>query len=102
MYELLNELSFACLSVAAVVLLPKSPGTLMDGNVENSAMHPNPTANGRPSGQRGRKPGRRKTKAVGSWSQKSSLLKPAGLQSTKEPEPVKFPKKRGPKPGSRV
>lgn len=89
-------------SFAAVVLLPKNPGTLTDGSVENSAMHPNLTANGRPSGQRGRQPGRRKTKEVGSWSQKSSLLRPAGLHSTKEPEPVKFPKKRGPKPGSRV
>lgn len=82
------------------VLLPKSLGALTDGSVENPAMHPNPTV-GRPPGQRGRKPGRRKTKVSSPWSQKSSVLGPQSIQAGKGLEP-KVPKKRGPKPGSKV
>ncbi|XP_075907088.1 polycomb protein SCMH1 isoform X1 [Nelusetta ayraudi] len=83
------------------VLLPKNLGALTDGNVENPAMHPNPPV-GRPPGQRGRKPGRRKTKVTGPWSAKSSVLGPQGVQAAKGLEPVKVPKKRGPKPGSKL
>lgn len=83
-----------------VVLLPKSLGALTDGSVENPAMHPNPTV-GRPPGQRGRKPGRRKTKVSSPWSQKSSVLGAQSIQAGKGLEP-KVPKKRGPKPGSKV
>lgn len=86
---------------ANAVLLPKSLGALTDGSVENPAMHPNPTV-GRPPGQRGRKPGRRKTKVTGPWSQKSSVLGPQSIQPGKVLEPIKVPKKRGPKPGSKV
>lgn len=64
-------------------------------------MHPAPTV-GRPPGQRGRKPGRRKTKATGPWSQKGSALGPQSIQASKSLEPIKIPKKRGPKPGSKV
>lgn len=64
-------------------------------------MHPNPPV-GRPPGQRGRKPGRRKTKVTGPWSQKNSVLGPQGIQTGKGLDPVKVPKKRGPKPGSKV
>lgn len=91
-----------CLPIFAnAVLLPKSIGALTDGSVENPAMHPNPTV-GRPPGQRGRKPGRRKTKVTGPWSQKSSVLGPQSIQPGKVLESIKVPKKRGPKPGSKV
>lgn len=83
------------------VVLPKSLGALTDGSVESPAMHPTPTV-GRPPGQRGRKPGRRKTKVTGPWSQKGSALGPQSIQLAKGLEPIKIPKKRGPKPGSKV
>uniref|UniRef100_A0A8C4DBW6 SAM domain-containing protein n=1 Tax=Dicentrarchus labrax TaxID=13489 RepID=A0A8C4DBW6_DICLA len=82
------------------VVLPKSLGALTDGSVETPAMHPTPTV-GRPPGQRGRKPGRRKTKVTGPWNQKGSALGPPSIQPGKGLEPVKVPKKRGPKPGSK-
>uniref|UniRef100_A0A3P8RH83 SAM domain-containing protein n=1 Tax=Astatotilapia calliptera TaxID=8154 RepID=A0A3P8RH83_ASTCA len=82
------------------VVLPKSLGALTDGSVESPVMHPSPTV-GRPPGQRGRKPGRRKTKVTGHWNQKGSTLGPQSIQPEKVQEPVKIPKKRGPKPGSK-
>ncbi|XP_061573217.1 polycomb protein SCMH1 isoform X3 [Cololabis saira] len=82
------------------VALPKSLGALTDGSVESSAMNPNPMV-GRPPGQRGRKPGRRKTKVPGPWSQKASAIGPQGIQPGKGLDPIKIPKKRGPKPGSK-
>lgn len=82
-------------------MLPKSLGALTDGSVESPAMHPTPTV-GRPPGQRGRKPGRRKTKVTGPWSQKGSALGPQSIQPAKGLEPIKVPKKRGPKPGSKL
>lgn len=91
-----------CLSIFAhAVVLPKSLGALTDGSVESPAMHPAPTV-GRPPVQRGRKPGRRKTKVTGPWSQKGSALGPQSIQPGKALEPIKIPKKRGPKPGSKV
>lgn len=83
------------------VVLLKSLGALTDRNIESPAMHPTPSV-GRPPGQRGRKPGRRKTKAPGPWSQKPSVLGQHCVQTGKELEPLKIPKKRGPKPGSRL
>uniref|UniRef100_A0A8D0DCA0 Scm polycomb group protein homolog 1 n=1 Tax=Sander lucioperca TaxID=283035 RepID=A0A8D0DCA0_SANLU len=82
------------------VVLPKSLGALTDGSVESPAMHPTPTV-GRPPGQRGRKPGRRKTKLTGPWNQKGSVLGQPSIQPGKGLEPIKIPKKRGPKPGSK-
>ncbi|AWO96283.1 putative polycomb protein SCMH1 [Scophthalmus maximus] len=86
------------------VVLPKSLGALTDGIVENPAMHPTPTV-GRPPGQRGRKPGRRKTKVAAPWGQKASALGPQSIQPGKDvqtpAQPIKIPKKRGPKPGSK-
>ncbi|XP_010785963.1 polycomb protein SCMH1-like [Notothenia coriiceps] len=64
-------------------------------------MHPPPTV-GRPPGQRGRKPGRRKTKVTALWNQKGPALGPQSLQPVKVLEPIKIPKKRGPKPGSKL
>ncbi|XP_056157723.1 polycomb protein SCMH1 [Lampris incognitus] len=82
------------------VVLPKSLGALTDGSVESSAMHPTPTV-GRPPGQRGRKPGRRKAKLTSPWGQKGSAVGPQSTQPGKGLEPIKIPKKRGPKPGSK-
>ncbi|KAG7251280.1 hypothetical protein CRUP_004401, partial [Coryphaenoides rupestris] len=61
-------------------------------------MHSAPTA-GRPPSQRGRKPGRRKTKL---WGSKGPAAAAQSVQQGKGPEPVKIPKKRGPKPGSKM
>ncbi|XP_046895492.1 polycomb protein SCMH1 isoform X1 [Hypomesus transpacificus] len=77
------------------VVLPKTLSASPDGTLEGAAMPP--TALGRPPGQRGRKPGRRKTKLATPWGHKGPTLPTAkGL------EPIKIPKKRGPKPGSRL
>ncbi|XP_061919937.1 polycomb protein SCMH1-like isoform X1 [Entelurus aequoreus] len=83
------------------VVLPKGIGPLTDRAVENQAM-PTPTVGDRPPRQRGRKPGRRKTK--GAWNQKTSgALGPTSVQATtKDLEPIKIPKKRGPKPGRKL
>lgn len=64
-------------------------------------MHPAPAV-GRLPGQRGRKPGRRKAKGTGLWNQKGSAGGAHGGPPGKALEPIKVPKKRGPKPGSRV
>ncbi|XP_043973942.1 polycomb protein SCMH1 isoform X1 [Gambusia affinis] len=82
-------------------VLPKSLGTPTEGSLETPAMNPTPTV-GRPPGQRGRKPGRRKTKITGPWSQKPSTLVPQNIQPGKDLGPIKIPKKRGPKPGSKL
>ncbi|KAM8870981.1 polycomb protein SCMH1 isoform 2-T3 [Spinachia spinachia] len=75
---------------------PRSLGALTDGSVDGPAVHPAPAA-GRPPGQRGRKPGRRKTKGTGLWNRKGSAVGPHSVPL----EPIKVPKKRGRKPGSR-
>uniref|UniRef100_A0A8C7YCT5 Scm polycomb group protein homolog 1 n=1 Tax=Oryzias sinensis TaxID=183150 RepID=A0A8C7YCT5_9TELE len=82
------------------VVLPRSPETPTDGGVENAAMNPSLPV-GRPPGQRGRKPGRRKTKVTAPWGQKASDLEALSIQPGKSLEPVKISKKRGPKPGSK-
>ncbi|XP_053737568.1 polycomb protein SCMH1-like isoform X1 [Synchiropus splendidus] len=81
------------------VVLPKNIGLLTEGSVENPAMHRVPGTVGRPAGQRGRKPGRRKTKKTASWNQKASE---EGIPSSKDAGPIKIHKKRGPKPGSKL
>ncbi|XP_051921056.1 polycomb protein SCMH1-like isoform X2 [Hippocampus zosterae] len=80
-------------------VMPKTSGPLTDGAVETSAVHTTPAVS-KAGGQRGRKPGRRKVK--GSWSQKASALGPPSIQTEKSLEPVKIPKKRGPKPGRKL
>uniref|UniRef100_A0A8C9TDC9 Scm polycomb group protein homolog 1 n=1 Tax=Scleropages formosus TaxID=113540 RepID=A0A8C9TDC9_SCLFO len=80
------------------VVLPRSLGTLPDGNVEGSAMHP---VTAKPQGQRGRKPGRRKTKLPSPWTPKGACDGLSGGQNAKEVEPIRIPKKRGPKPGNK-
>ncbi|XP_018580658.1 polycomb protein SCMH1 isoform X1 [Scleropages formosus] len=81
------------------VVLPRSLGTLPDGNVEGSAMHP---VTAKPQGQRGRKPGRRKTKLPSPWTPKGACDGLSGGQNAKEVEPIRIPKKRGPKPGNKL
>ncbi|XP_057691206.1 polycomb protein SCMH1-like [Corythoichthys intestinalis] len=80
-------------------LVPKSIGPLTDSTVESSAMHTPPVVS-KPTGQRGRKPGRRKGKQ--SWSQKASASGPPSIQTSKSLEAVNIPKKRGPKPGRKL
>lgn len=81
--------------------LPKAVGALgalPEGGIEGTGMPPTP---GRPPPQKKRKPGRKKTKLSGPWGQKGTL----GTQTSqpgKELESIKIPKKRGPKPGSKV
>ncbi|XP_055084170.1 polycomb protein SCMH1 isoform X2 [Periophthalmus magnuspinnatus] len=78
------------------VVLLKSLGAPTDGSVDSpAAMPPSPSV-GRPPGQRGRRPGRKKANITG------TLLGPQSMQTGKELVPVKIPKKRGPKPGSRL
>ncbi|KAM9310342.1 polycomb protein SCMH1 [Pholidichthys leucotaenia] len=83
------------------LVLPKSLGTLTDGSVESPVMPPTP-ALARPPGQRGRKPGRRKTKVAGPWIPKEPQSVPQSVQPDEVLDPIKIPKKRGPKPGSKL
>ncbi|XP_077950599.1 polycomb protein SCMH1 isoform X2 [Gasterosteus aculeatus] len=85
----------------AKVAPPRSLAAPTDGSVDRAAMHPAPAV-GRPPGQRGRKPGRRKAKGTGLWNQKGSAGGAHGGPPGKALEPIKVPKKRGPKPGSRL
>ncbi|XP_037532780.1 polycomb protein SCMH1 [Nematolebias whitei] len=82
-------------------VLPKNLGVLTDGSEESPAMNPTPTV-GRPPGQRGRKSGRGKIKVTSSWSPKPSALVAQNIQSERGLEPIKIPKKRGPKPGNKL
>ncbi|KAI1894896.1 hypothetical protein AGOR_G00120480 [Albula goreensis] len=79
-------------------VLPKTPGSLSDASVEGPGMHPPPS---KPPGQRGRKPGRRKTKLSAPWGQKGPGTGPQATPPAKGLDPIKIPKKRGPKPGSK-
>ncbi|KAM9405891.1 polycomb protein SCMH1-like isoform 1-T15 [Salvelinus alpinus] len=79
-------------------VLPKTLGCLSDGS-EGTAMHPMP---GQPPGQRGRKPGRRKAKLTGPWGQKGAGVGTQAPLPGKGLEHIKVPKKRGPKPGSKM
>ncbi|ROJ29311.1 Polycomb protein SCMH1 [Anabarilius grahami] len=81
--------------------LPKTLGALgalPDGGTEGTGMPPTP---GRPPPQKKRKPGRKKTKLSGPWGQKGTLGSQTS-QPEKELESIKIPKKRGPKPGSKL
>ncbi|XP_061112524.1 polycomb protein SCMH1 isoform X2 [Conger conger] len=81
-------------------VLPKTPGALVDAAVEGTGPHPGP---GKPPGQRRRKPGRRKAKLPGHWASKGPNAAGAPApQPAKGLEPVKIPRKRGPKPGSKL
>lgn len=96
----LLDFSDGGLSVPFAAVLPKTPGALPEGTVEGTGVHP--AAAAKPPGQRRRKPGRRKTKLPGHWVPKGPTTGPQGPQPPKDLEPVKIPRKRGPKPGSKV
>ncbi|TSK34921.1 Polycomb protein SCMH1 [Bagarius yarrelli] len=76
---------------------------LPESSVEDPDM-PMPPEPSRPPAQKRRKPGRKKSKPSSSWAQNnsSSTEMPQTDQPGNGPEPVKIPKKRGPKPGSRM
>ncbi|MCJ8728090.1 hypothetical protein PDJAM_G00000370 [Pangasius djambal] len=78
-------------------------GALPDSSVEGTDM-PMPPAPSRPPAQKRRKPGRKKSKPSSSWAQKDSTSTevPQTDQPGNGPEPVKIPKKRGPKPGNKM
>ncbi|KAG7282987.1 hypothetical protein CRUP_028504 [Coryphaenoides rupestris] len=78
------------------VALPKSLGPLVDGGGET--MHSAPTA-GRPPSQRGRKPGRRKTKL---WGSKGPAAAAQSVQQGKGPEPMGWARRAGWLEGSMV
>ncbi|KAK3572117.1 hypothetical protein QTP86_022195 [Hemibagrus guttatus] len=89
-----------------IVGLPRplgASGVLPDSSVEGPDM-PMPPAPSRPPAQKRRKPGRKKSKPSSSWAQKDSTSTevPQTNQPGNGPEPVKIPKKRGPKPGSKL
>ncbi|KTF77839.1 hypothetical protein cypCar_00027221, partial [Cyprinus carpio] len=81
--------------------LPKTIGALSalpEGGIEGTGMPPTP---GRPPPQKKRKPGRKKNKLSGPWGQKGTLGSQTS-QTGKELESINIPKKRGPKPGSKL
>uniref|UniRef100_W5M592 Scm polycomb group protein homolog 1 n=1 Tax=Lepisosteus oculatus TaxID=7918 RepID=W5M592_LEPOC len=80
-------------------VLPKSLSAAPEGSLEGGGMHP---AEGKAAvGVRSRRPGRRKTRLPAAWGQRGvESQSPAG--TPKSLDPIKIPKKRGPKPGSRV
>ncbi|XP_064801331.1 polycomb protein SCMH1-like isoform X10 [Oncorhynchus masou masou] len=87
-----------CAPVCIYAVLPKTLGCLSDGS-EGRAMHPVP---GQPPGQRGRKPGRRKAKLTELWGQKGAGVGTQAPLPRNGLEHIKVPKKRGPKPGSKL
>ncbi|MBN3315043.1 SCMH1 protein, partial [Atractosteus spatula] len=80
-------------------VLPKSLGAAPEGSLEGGGMHP--AAGKAAVGVRRCRPGRRKTRLPAAWGQRGvESQSPAGTPKTLDP--IKIPKKRGPKPGSRV
>ncbi|XP_046703382.1 polycomb protein SCMH1-like isoform X2 [Silurus meridionalis] len=78
-------------------------GVLPDSSVEGTDMLM-PPAPSRPPAQKRRKPGRKKGRPSISWAPKdnTSTDAPQTDQVGNGPESVKIPKKRGPKPGSKL
>ncbi|XP_060114095.1 polycomb protein SCMH1 isoform X4 [Heteronotia binoei] len=78
------------------VVIPKSPFPVPDVISDKSSMHSSTkTMLDHQPGQRGRKPGRKRGRTP-----KALTTHPISAPS-KSVEPLKFPKKRGPKPGSK-
>ncbi|XP_029475887.1 polycomb protein SCMH1 isoform X2 [Rhinatrema bivittatum] len=81
------------------VVIPKSPIPPPDMNSEKFSMNGSTKSLlGHPPGQRGRKPGRKRGRTP-----KALLhhVMTTAASASKSVEPLKFPKKRGPKPGSK-
>ncbi|ERE83131.1 polycomb protein SCMH1 [Cricetulus griseus] len=77
------------------VVIPKNPSPASDVNTEKSSVHSTKTVLEHQPGQRGRKPGKKRGRTP-----KILIPHPTSTPS-KSAEPLKFPKKRGPKPGSK-
>ncbi|XP_024906228.1 polycomb protein SCMH1 isoform X7 [Pteropus alecto] len=78
------------------VVIPKSPYPASDVNTEKPSLHSSTkTVLEHQPGQRGRKPGKKRGRTP-----KPLIPHPISTPS-KSAEPLKFPKKRGPKPGSK-
>ncbi|XP_032969926.1 polycomb protein SCMH1 isoform X8 [Rhinolophus ferrumequinum] len=79
-----------------LVVIPKSPYPAPDVNTEKPSIHSSTkTVLEHQPGQRGRKPGKKRGRTP-----KPLIPHPISTPS-KSAEPLKFPKKRGPKPGSK-
>ncbi|XP_030877835.1 polycomb protein SCMH1-like [Leptonychotes weddellii] len=82
--------------VAKPVVIPKNPYPASDVNTEKPSIHSSTkTVLDHQPGQRGRKPGKKRGRTP-----KPLIPHPISTPS-KSAEPLKFPKKRGPKPGSK-
>ncbi|KAF6345591.1 Scm polycomb group protein-like protein 1 [Rhinolophus ferrumequinum] len=80
----------------SLVVIPKSPYPAPDVNTEKPSIHSSTkTVLEHQPGQRGRKPGKKRGRTP-----KPLIPHPISTPS-KSAEPLKFPKKRGPKPGSK-
>ncbi|KAM5247867.1 polycomb protein SCMH1 isoform 2-T2 [Ctenodactylus gundi] len=78
------------------VVIPKNPYLASDVNTEKPSIHSSTsTVLEHPPGQMGHKPGKKRGRAP-----KTLIAHPISTPS-KTAEPLKFPKKRGPKPGSK-
>ncbi|XP_016060666.1 PREDICTED: polycomb protein SCMH1 isoform X5 [Miniopterus natalensis] len=79
-----------------LVVIPKSPYPASDVNTEKPSIHSSTKTDlEHQPGQRGRKPGKKRGRTP-----KPLISHPIAAPS-KSAEPLKFPKKRGPKPGSK-
>ncbi|NP_001366113.1 polycomb protein SCMH1 isoform 4 [Mus musculus] len=77
------------------VVIPKNPSPSSDVSTEKPSIHSTKTVLEHQPGQRGRKPGKKRGRTP-----KILIPHPTSTPS-KSAEPLKFPKKRGPKPGSK-
>ncbi|KAM5270682.1 polycomb protein SCMH1 isoform 10-T16 [Hipposideros larvatus] len=79
-----------------LVVIPKSPYSASDVNTEKPSIHSSTkTVLEHQPGQRGRKPGKKRGRTP------KPLIPHPISTPPKSAEPLKFPKKRGPKPGSK-
>ncbi|XP_012872481.1 PREDICTED: polycomb protein SCMH1 [Dipodomys ordii] len=78
-----------------LVVIPKSPYPASEVNSEKPSIHSSKTILEHQPGQKGRKPGKKRGRTP-----KTLIAHTISTQS-KSTEPLKFPKKRGPKPGSK-
>lgn len=85
------------MSFFLTVVIPKSPYPASDVNTEKPSIHSSTKTDlEHQPGQRGRKTGKKRGRTP-----KPLIPHPIATPS-KSAEPLKFPKKRGPKPGSKV